>query len=212
MKTYLSGAELNDLLFVTHLIEFNRTTVNNWEKRGNLTKEEAKFLRTGATWTEKFLTTVLNRMPKKEVEKYAKRTLRAQQDPIRILDKWMQDRVFGTYETEFEVVKVERPQFEQLAMVAIHAHCRDCNKSYTECDLYDILEDNLVPRCETKCNCAYAYISEEAKQRAEEKKKLKAEKKNKVSKRKAKKIANRFDENQEEYVYNFTPKNKGLNK
>lgn len=203
MKNYLTAREMNDLLYVSHLLEINSKTVESWQEHNNMTKEEGKYLRTAITYTEKFMKTLLSRMPEKEIDKFMKRTIRAQKEPVRILDKWMMDRVFGSYETEYEIVKVERPEFEKLAYLAINNHCKDCERNYSKCELYDILENNLVPRCEMKNNCAYAFISEEAKKRAEEKKKAKLESKGKESKRKSKKKANRFDVDQEEYTYNF---------
>ena len=60
MKDYFTNNELNDLLFVSYLIERNSGTVNEWEARGNLTKEEAKCLRMATTYTKKFLTKVMD--------------------------------------------------------------------------------------------------------------------------------------------------------
>ncbi|MEG1871227.1 MAG: DUF5651 domain-containing protein, partial [Peptostreptococcaceae bacterium] len=97
----------------------------------------------------------------------------------------------------------ERSQLEKLAYVAIQTTCRDCTKKYSTCELYDILEDNLVPRCEQNNNCAYSYISEEMKRKREEKKQAKLESKNKTSKRSTNKKRNRFDEDEEIIEYNF---------
>lgn len=194
MKNYLNSKDMNDLLFVTHLLDIISTMVDEWLKHGNLTKDEAKYMRMAVTWTSKFIKTVLGRMPEKEVTKFLKRTKNAEAQPIRIIDSWMRDRVLGVYDTEYEIVKIERPQLEKLAFLSITNYCKDCDKSYYACELYDILEDNLVPRCETKNNCPYAYISKEVQQKIEEKRQARIESKGKISKRKAKKIANRYDD------------------
>ena len=197
MKKYLNSSEMNDLLFIFHMIETNTSIVNEWIKRGNMTSNEAKWIRTAITYNIKAMRSILDRLDPKEKSKFAKRTVKAQNEAIRIIDKWMYDRVFGTFETEFEVVKIERPEFEKLGMACIQAHCEDCNEHFSKCDIYDIFENNMMNRAEIKHNCPYAFHSEktiaEIKARKAE---LKENKKNgkKISKRKQKKIANRFDE------------------
>ncbi len=206
MKQYFSNKEMNDLLFTSHLLDLNAKIAEDWFARGNLLEEEYNTLNQGVSYIEKFLESILRRMPEKEIEKFAKRTIRAQEDPIRIVDKWMQDRVFGTFETEYKIVKTERPQFEKLALIGINAHCKDCNDHYNDCDMYDILDDAMIPRTEIKNNCPYAFISEQRKKEIEEKKRAREEKKATKSERAKRKKANRFDEDEEVIEYNFTPK------
>lgn len=206
MRKYLNSKEMNDLLFTFHLLEHNSKVVNEWQHFDNLTTKEAGHLRKAITWTEKFLESVLTRLEPKEMEKVNKRTIKAMKDPVRVLDKWMHDRIFGSYDTEYEIVKVERPQFEKLSLACIQAHCQDCKNSFNSCDIYDIFADNLVPRAELKHNCPYAFDSEKTIKEREEKAKARLEAKGKVSKRKSKKVKNRFDEENELTEYNFTPK------
>ena len=196
MKKYLNNNELNDLLFIYHMIETDTSIVNDWIKRGNMTSNAAKWIRTAITYNIKAMRSILDRLDPKEKSKFAKRTVKAQNEAIRIIDKWMYDRVFGTFETEFEVVKIERPEFEKLGMACIQAHCEDCNEHFSKCDIYDIFDNNMMNRAEIKNNCPYAFHSEK---KLEEIKAIKAEmeekrKNKKISKRKQKKIANRFDE------------------
>ena len=196
MKKYLNSSEMNDLLFIFHMIETNTSIVNEWIERGNMTSNEAKWIRTAITYNIKAMRSILDRLDPKEKSKFAKRTVKAQNEAIRIIDKWMYDRVFGTFETEFEVVKIERPEFEKLGMACIQAHCEDCNEHFSKCDIYDIFDNNMMNRAEIKNNCPYAFHSEK---KLEEIKAIKAEmeekrKNKKISKRKQKKIANRFDE------------------
>lgn len=196
MKTYLNADEMNDLLFMFHLLEINYETVENWVKRKNMTAEEAKWLRTSITYTKKAMQSILERQDQKERAKFAKRTVKANQQPIRIIDAWMHNRILGTYETEFDIVKIERPSFEKLSLACIQAHCMDCEEHFSMCDIYEVLDDNLMKRAECKSNCPFAYHS---KKKLEELRAIKAEKEEKkrnkkVSKRKQKKIQNRFDE------------------
>ena len=73
MKDYFTNNEIDDLLFTSYLIERNTELVDEWGARGNLTKEEAKYLRTAVTYTKKFLTATMERMPMKQVEKFTLR-------------------------------------------------------------------------------------------------------------------------------------------
>lgn len=197
MKKYLNSKEMNDLLFIYHLAAIDQEVINQWIPRGNMTSDEAKWIRTAITYNKKALSSILSRLEPKESSKFMKRTVKAQNEAVRIVDKWMHDRVFGTYETEFEIVKIERPSFEKLCMACIQSHCEDCDESFTNCDIYDILDDNMMNRAEIKRNCPFSYYSEKRiaeikaiKAEAEEMKKSKK----RISKRKQKKIANRFDE------------------
>lgn len=206
MKDYLNNKQMNDILFTFHLLEQNSKMVNEWQKHNSLTTTEAGHLRKAITWTEKFIESVLVRLGPKEVDKVRKRTVKAMDEPIRIIDKWMEQRIFGTFDSEYEIVKVERPQFEKLSMACIQAHCQDCKNSFNDCDIYDVFEDNLVPRAELKCNCPYSFDSEKTIKEREEKSKAILKSKDKLSNRKAKKLKNRFDKEDEIIEYNFTPK------
>ena len=130
MKDYFTNNEIDDLLFTSYLIERNTELVDEWGARGNLTKEEAKYLRTAVTYTKKFLTATMERMPMKQVEKFTLRTIRAIHEPVRIVDKWTYDRIFGKMEKEFEVVKMPRGEFDYLARQLIARCCVQCNQSF----------------------------------------------------------------------------------
>ncbi|MGL5569615.1 MAG: DUF5651 domain-containing protein [Cetobacterium sp.] len=191
MKEYLNAQELNDLLFTFYLIERNRDTVDSWQERDNLTKEEAKYLRMAATYTEKMMMSVLKRLPTKQVDKFMHRTVREIKDPVRLIDKWTVDRVLGRYDEAYKVVKMPRVEFEYLAMTLIDQHCKGCKKSFQDCDLYTLLDNNVFPTCDEARNCPYGFVPPGTEKSKKDKEK------GKVSKRKQKKLANRFDEDGE---------------
>lgn len=209
MKKYLNSNEMLDILFAYHLADTSEKTVNSWTSRGNMTKTEAKYLKTAATYTRKFIEEVMLRLDEKEKTKVAKRTKKAYDKPIIFIDKWMQDRIMGTYEKESETVKVGRKKLEKVALLAMKAVCEDCTDSFSSCWLYDIFDDWLMTRADREKNCPYCFLSNEKQaereknlKKLEEEKRLKKESK---SKRKAKKHKNRFDEEDEVIEYNFTP-------
>ena len=96
MKKYLNSDEMMDFLMTYHLAEVSEKVVNSWTDRGNMTKNEAKYLRTAITYTRKFMTEVLLRLDEKERKKVAQRTIKASEKPILFLDEWMKQRIMGT--------------------------------------------------------------------------------------------------------------------
>lgn len=213
MKKYLNNNEMNDLLYAYHLADTSRKTVQGWTSRGNMTKNEAKYLRTAITYTQKFIDGVLERLDKKEKDKVSKRTVKYADKPVIIMDEYMKQRILGPLETEYETVKIERPKFEKIAILAMKTTCEDCTGHFSQCSLYDIFEDSLLPRAERERNCPYSFLSDEKQAEREEMlKKLEEDKKcieERKSKRKSRKNKNRFDEDEEIYEYNFKSKIKG---
>ena len=210
MKKYLNNNEMNDLLYAYHLATTSKKTVQGWTTRGNMTKNEAKYLRTAITYTQKFINEVLDRLDNKEKDKVKKRTIKVSNKPVIILDEWMEKRILGPLESEYEIVKIERTKFEKVAILAMKTTCEDCTEHFSQCSLYDIFEDTLLPRAEINKNCPYSFLSDKEKAIREEMlKKLEEDKKRigeKKSKRKNRKNKNRFDEDEEIYEYNFKTK------
>lgn len=207
MKKYLNSNEMLDILFVYHLADTSEKIVESWTSRGNMTKNEAKYLRTSITYAQKFLTGVRDRLDNKEQEKLSKRTIKASKKPIIFIDEWMKQRVMGDYEKELEIVKIGRSKFKKVALLAMKAVCEDCTDSFASCSLYDIFEDCLMHRADKEKNCPYCFLSNEKQaereknlRRLEEERRIKKESK---SKRKAKKHKNRFDEDDEIIEYKF---------
>lgn len=205
MKKYLNSNEMLDLLFAYHLADTSEKTVENWTSRGNMTKNEAKYLRTAITYTQKFIKECMERLDCKERSKVLKRTIKSAEKPIIFVDEWMRQRVMGEYEKELETVKISRKKFEKVSLLAMKAVCEDCTDNFSNCWLYDIFDDCLLPRAEKERNCPYCFLSnekqlekEENLRRLEEERKLKSKQK---SKRKQKKNKNRFDEDDEVIEY-----------
>lgn len=213
MKKYLNNNEMNDLLYAYHLANTSEKTVEGWTTRGNMTKNEAKYLRTAITYTQKFIKEVLGRLDNKERDKVLKRTIKNSDKPIIIVDEWMKQRVLGPLESENEIVKIERPKFEKIAILAMKTTCEDCTGHFSQCSLYDIFEDSLLPRAERERNCPYSFLSDEKQAEREEMLKKFEEDKKRIeerkSKRKSRKNKNRFDEDEEIYEYNFKSSLKG---
>ena len=207
MKKYLNSDEMMDFLMTYHLAEVSEKVVNSWTDRGNMTKNEAKYLRTAITYTRKFMTEVLLRLDENERKKVAQRTIKASEKPILFLDEWMKQRIMGTYEKELETVKISREKFEKIALLSMKTSCEDCPGSFNKCQIYDMYEDLLLPKAERERNCPYAFLSNEKElEKQENLKRIEEERKlvkSNKSKRKQKKLKNRYDEDDEIIEYNF---------
>lgn len=203
MFDYLNKQQVQDVMLLFCVHDTIDKIVKTWTEHGNLTKEEQRAIKTSNTWNHKFLDSLQSRLSDKEKKKLVKRY---SDYYLQIMDQWLLKKFTDEMNEKAQVVRMERELFESFAYETCTVKCIDCNKSLNDCNWHDVLYENMMEYANQKPNCPYAVISEEVKKRLEEKKRAKEEKKGKVSKRKAKKQANRYDDDTEEYVYNFTPK------
>ena len=207
MFNYLNQKQINDMMLLFCVDDTLGKIIDSWVLHENLTKEEAKYIRTSRTYFNKFIDSVQERLPEKEKQKLIKRYSNFH---LAIQDKWLLKKFHDDMNEAAQTVRMERPIFEKFAIQLFNQNCKDCTKTSEECELHDILYENLFPAEENLKNCCYAFESNEAKlerlKREEEKRLAREAKKNKVSKRAKKKKANRYDEDDEIIEYNFTPK------
>ncbi len=254
-KTYYNKFfNSSDMMLLFCLADKIEEIVDRWVVHENMTKEEAKYIRTSKTYYNKFFNSVQERLPDKEKDKLIKRysnfhmsiqdkwLLKKFQDDMNeksktvrmerhlfdkfaiqdklikrysnfhmsIQDKWLLKKFQDDMNEKSKTVRMERHLFDKFAIQLFNKNCKDCTKTSEECELHDILYENLFPAEEKMKNCCYAFESQETKlerlKREEEKRLAKELKKNTLSKRAKKKKANRFDEDDEIIEYNFTPK------
>lgn len=207
MFNYLNQKQINDMMLLFCLGDKIDDIVDRWVQYENMTKEEAKYIRTSRTYYNKFFNSVQARLSDKEAAKLIKRYSNFH---MSIQDKWLLKKFHDDMMEKGKIVRMERPIFEKFAIQLFNQNCKDCNKKSEECELHDILYENLFPAEEKMRNCCYAFESQETKlerlKRQEAKRLAQEEKKNKVTKRSKKKKANRYDEDDEIIEYNFTPK------
>ena len=65
MKKYLNSKDLTDLLFIFHMVEINTSIVNRWVEYGNMTRDEAKWIKTAITYNMKAMKSILDILPQK---------------------------------------------------------------------------------------------------------------------------------------------------
>ena len=207
MFNYLNQQQISDMMLLFCLADKIEEIVDRWVVHENMTKEEAKYIRTSKTYYNKFFNSVQERLPDKEKDKLIKRYSNFH---MSIQDKWLLKKFQDDMNEKSKTVRMERHLFDKFAIQLFNKNCKDCTKTSEECELHDILYENLFPAEEKMKNCCYAFESQETKlerlKREEEKRLAKELKKNTLSKRAKKKKANRFDEDDEIIEYNFTPR------
>ena len=206
MFQYLNQRQVSDLMLLFCVADNLEKIINEWVEHENMTKTEAKYIRTARTYMSKFMNELQARIPAKEKDKLIKRYSNFY---IQIMDKWLLEKFQRDMEEKAQMVMMDRQVFSGLAYEVTNTKCKDCEKSHSNCDWHDVLYECLFPAAEQKPNCPYAYISEEKRLEMQKKKELmelkKLEKKA-GSKRSRKKKANRYDEDDEVIEYNFKPK------
>ena len=206
MFQYLNQRQVSDLMLLFCVADNLEKIINEWVEHENMTKTEAKYIRTARTYMSKFMNELQARIPAKEKDKLIKRYSNFY---IQIMDKWLLEKFQRDMEEKAQMVMMDRQVFSGLAYEVTNTKCKDCEKSHSNCDWHDVLYECLFPAAEQKPNCPYAYISYEKSLEMQKKKELmelkKLEKKA-GSKRSRKKKANRYDEDEEVIEYNFTPK------
>ena len=206
MFQYLNQRQVSDLMLLFCVADNLEKIINEWVEHENMTKTEAKYIRTARTYMSKFMNELQARIPAKEKDKLIKRYSNFY---IQIMDKWLLEKFQRDMEEKAQMVMMDRQVFSGLAYEVTNTKCKDCEKSHSNCDWHDVLYECLFPAAEQKPNCPYAYIGYEKSLEMQKKKELmelkKLEKKA-GSKRSRKKKANRYDEDEEVIEYNFTPK------
>ena len=66
MFNYLNQKQISDMMFLFCVDNTLGKIIDSWVLHENLTKEEAKYIRTSRTYFNKFINTVQERLPDKE--------------------------------------------------------------------------------------------------------------------------------------------------
>ena len=207
MFNYLNHKQINDMMLLFCVGDKVEEIVNTWVQYENMTKEEAKYIRTSRTFYNKFFDSIQARLSDKEASKLIKRYSNFH---LSIKDKWLLKKFHDDMNEAAKTVRMEREHFEKFATQLFNINCKDCTKTSDNCEIHDLLYENLYPTEEKLKNCCYAFESHETKlerlKREESKRLARESKKSKITKRAKKKKANRYDEDDEIIEYNFTPK------
>ena len=162
MKKYLNKEERISLLYMTNLIDRCEIIIDDWESRGNLTKEERKCFKMALTWGLKGLEKIVSRLNK---------------DVIAVLEKEMQNssiHLDRTYSLEtirkkksadLDAAYHENKEYFKLVELVLDANCKECTKDFEQCEIFKEFETQCIPymgdEIEGMLNCKYSYKYDE---------------------------------------------------
>lgn len=168
MKDYLSAIEKNQIIVLMLVLEAINgksnsnmdeakisAMVEDWKKRGNLTKEEHRALKSSSTYLKKFLDSVLDRLSEKERNVIKKRLLKVDFRPV---DDYTIKKIFREMENRMVNAVVTRELFNKWCEEIMECNCKNCSKDWKDCELHEVFEENFVPESTWNLeNCRYAY-------------------------------------------------------
>lgn len=168
MKDYLNATEKNQIMVLMSILEVMgghrnggidgpkvTAMLEDWEKRGNLTKEEHRALKSADTYLKKFTGSVIARLSQKEQEGLRKRLIKFD---FRLVDDYTLEKICRDIGNKMVNAVVPRNQFNKWCEEIMACNCQNCSKDWKECELHEVFEDNLVPESTWyKDNCRYAY-------------------------------------------------------
>jgi len=168
MKDYLNAEERNQMMVIGSLIRsFDNckgtksdapkiiTIAEQWDQRGNITTDERKSLKMASTYLHKFWKSTYDRMGNKEQEVLKKKL---SSYDFRLMDDYTFQRICTDMGDKVNFVAVEREHFGKWCEEIMCANCKDCMKHWSDCELHNVLNDNLIPDSTWSLdNCRYAY-------------------------------------------------------
>ena len=202
LKNYLSKNERDNWLLAMSSTMYLNNIMNIWGN--NLTSEEKRKIKTSITMTQNALKSVADRMPEHEKAKIVKH---AKDYEIRLFSVEGAKAIEKSSYEKYGHIRLTEKEAKVLINDIVSLKCADCLIPCDKCITYEIFQNSLVPRLDEENNCPYAYRTDA---KVEDDFYVAAQKINKihkkVSKRKQKKLKNRFDDEDDVYEYNFTPK------
>jgi hypothetical protein len=168
MKDYLNATEKNQLMVLMSVLQLMNGERNggidgpkisamleDWDKRGNMTKEEHKNLKMANTYLSKFCTSVMNRLAPEEKEKLHKRLIKFD---FRLVDDYTLKKIYRDINNHMVNAVIPRDMFYKWCEEIMDVNCNGCNENWKKCELHKVLEENFVPESTwNKNNCRYAY-------------------------------------------------------
>lgn len=171
MKDYLNADEKNQMMVFMSILQImngNRgingpkiiTVLEDWSKRGNLTKDEHRSLKFAGTYLTKFCESVYDRLDDREKKQIDKRL---QKFDFRLVDDYTLQKIYREMKDRMVNAVVPRELFYKWCEEIMECNCKGCTKDWKECELHEVFEENFVPESTwNKKNCRYAYKSQNA--------------------------------------------------
>lgn len=161
-RSYLNKIEENYYLMLACLILFLSGRYEGSTDNGLLEIfEEGKMLnpsskrnyKTGITYLGKFLKETYDNLDKETQIKIFKKT---EKFNLKFTDKYDIEKFERNIEDKNKYAVMEREAFEDLIEDIADIRCKNCNKDYRNCSLYNVLDESLKLEEGTKDNCKYS--------------------------------------------------------
>lgn len=168
MQDYLNSEMRNQMMVIGSVIKMMELVnegkksapkfvdmAESWSKRGAITREERKNLKTAATLLKKFWNSVYDRMGKKEQEMLSKKLTKYD---FRLIDDYTLQKLYRDMQDKLKYAIIPREDFYDWCSEIMEVKCKNCTCDWKECKLHDIFDDNFIPESTWGLpNCRYAY-------------------------------------------------------
>ena len=129
--------------------------LEEWSKRGNMSKDEHKNLKTAETFLRKFLASVYERLSKKQQNELKKKLVKFD---FKLIDDFTLKKIDRSIADKAHNATMPRQQFYDWCVEIMEVKCNGCTKDWNTCDLHEVFDNNLVPESGFDCqNCKFAY-------------------------------------------------------
>lgn len=157
MKKYLNKQERVCILFLTNLLDRVENMIEDWDKRGNLTKKERKYLKTSVTFGIKALESILYRQDRGVVANLQKEK---DKSAIHLDMRHSLEVIAKKKSADLEASYNENKEYFKLVELILDTNCKGCRKPFEECEFFKEFEEQCVPYAdgdETIQNCKFSY-------------------------------------------------------
>ena len=127
--------------------------LETFEEGKMLTPSSKRNYKTGITYINKFLEETYNNLDKQTQDKIYKKT---EKFLLKFVDNYEYQKFQRDINNKNKYAAIEREEFEDLIEDIAEVRCKNCNKDYRECKLYNVLDESLKLEEGIKGNCKYS--------------------------------------------------------
>lgn len=156
MKDYLNKDERVELLFLKKYLDSCEKLIESWGKRGNLTKEESKALKTALTWGLKGFNSIVGRQSPQTLKTFRNSI---KESYVNIQDKFAIDMYRKKLSSDLNDCYEMNKDYFTLVEFILAVNCNGCTKDHKDCVFAEEFEAHCLPEPTgyDLGNCKYAY-------------------------------------------------------
>lgn len=157
MKKYLNQKERVTFLYLTNLADRVENMIRDWDERGNLTKDEKKYLKMSLSFCMKSFESILKRLDINVVATLQKEKERSgihldMVHSLEVIAKRKSAQIEAAYE--------ENREYFKLVELILDKNCKGCRTPCGECEFFKEFQEQCIPYAdgdENYTNCKYSY-------------------------------------------------------